>query len=204
MIALVGRHPDWVIGYLDETWWSRFEQPHLSSWVEDQMLRLVEQMPKPDEPQKALACYGLLLRSCPQEPEQWQEDIWLHITESHPVSALTTQYLEWCCGKLYALGKRVWVLVWDNASWHISKAMRQWIATHNRQVKESGQGVRIWVCPLPIKRPWLNPIEPKWVHGKRRVVEPDCILSPAELEERVYAALDAVPEPHLVLSQNVV
>ena len=196
----MGRHPDWVIGYLDETWWSRFEQPHLSSWVEDQMLRLVEQMPKPDEPQKALACYDLLLRSCPQEPEQWQEDIWLHFTESHPVSALTTQYLEWCCGKLYALGKRVW----DNASWHISKAMRQWIATHNRQVKESGQWVRIWVCALPIKRPWLNPIEPKWVHGKRRVVEPDCTLSPAELEERVYAALDAVAEPHLVLSQNVV
>jgi hypothetical protein len=24
-----------------------------------------------------------------------------------------------------------------------------------------------------MKSPWLNPIEPKWVHGKRKVVEPD-------------------------------
>ncbi len=30
------------------------------------------------------------------------------------------------------------------------------------------------------KAPWLNPIEPKWVHGKRAVAEPDGEL-PAEL-----------------------
>jgi hypothetical protein len=24
--------------------------------------------------------------------------------------------------------------------------------------------------------PWLNAIEPKWVHGKRKVVEPDGLL----------------------------
>lgn len=191
------------MGYLDETLWSRFEQPHLSSWVADQVLRLVEHQPKPDEPLKALACYGLLVRSCPQKPDHWQEAVWLRFTETHPISAITLEFLDWCCAKLQAQGKRVWVLVWDNASWHIRKSVRQWIAAHNRQVKESGQGVRIWVCPLPTKAPWLNPIEPKWVHGKRRVVEPDCILSPQELEDRVFAALDATPEPHLVLSQNV-
>jgi hypothetical protein len=203
-MGLVARHPDWVMGYQDETWWSRFEQPHLSSWVENQALHLVERQPKPDEPQKALACYGLLVRSCPQETDCWQEETWLRFTESHPVSALTTQFLDWCCGKLQGLGKRVWVLVWDNASWHISKTVRGWILAHNRQVKESGQGVRIWVCPLPTKSPWLNPIEPKWVHGKRRVVEPDGNLSPAELERRVFAALEAAPEDHLALSQLVV
>lgn len=192
------------MGFLDETWWSRFEQPSLSSWVEDHALHLVERQPKPTEEQKALACYGLLVRSWPPETDQGQEALWLRFTEGHPVSALTTQFLDWCCGKLHGLGTRVWVLVWDNASWHISKTVKRWIAEHNRQVKASGAGVRIWVCPLPIKSPWLNPIEPKWVHGKRRVVEPEGSLSAAQLEERVFAALEAPPEDHLVLSQNVV
>jgi hypothetical protein len=28
------------------------------------------------------------------------------------------------------------------------------------------------VCRLPVKSPWLNPIEPRWLHGKRAIVEP--------------------------------
>ena len=106
--------------------------------------------------------------------------------------------------KLQSKGKRVLILVWDNASWHISKYVRNWVREHNRKVTTLGQGVRIWVCPLPTKSPWLNPIEPKWVHGKRRVVEPGRKLSPVELEERVYNALDCSSEPHLTLSNNVV
>ena len=45
-------------------------------------------------------------------------------------------------------------------------------------------GVRIVPCFLPTKSPWLNPIEPKWVHGKRRVVEPARLLTAGELETR--------------------
>jgi hypothetical protein len=33
----------------------------------------------------------------------------------------------------------------------------------------------------------LNPIEPKWVHGKRAVAEPVRLLSTAELMQRVCA-----------------
>ncbi len=43
---------------------------------------------------------------------------------------------------------------------------------HNQQVTAGTAAVRIVACPLPVKSPWLNPIEPKWVHGKRRIVEP--------------------------------
>ena len=85
---------------------------------------------------------------------------------------ITTRLLSWCSEKLQAAGKRVWVLIWDNASWHISREVREWIASRNREVKNSGQGVRIIVCLLPIKSPWLNAIEPKWIHGKRKVIEP--------------------------------
>ena len=41
------------------------------------------------------------------------------------------------------------------------------------------------------KAPWLNPIEPKWVHGKRAVVEPERKLTPPELRQRVCDYFDA-------------
>ena len=96
-----------------------------------------------------------------------------------------------------AAGKEALLLVWDNAPWHISRAVRQWLRAHNRQVKATGRGVRILNCYLPIKSPWLNPIEPKWAHGKRRVVEPARLLTAAELRARVCAAFDC-PEEDLL------
>jgi transposase len=94
-------------------------------------------------------------------------------------------------------------LIWDNASWHISKKVCTWIRDHNRQVKDSGQGVRILVCRLPVKSPWLNPIEPVWMHGKRRVVEPDRTLSAHELAERICITCDCTHEDHLSIPENV-
>jgi hypothetical protein len=38
---------------------------------------------------------------------------------------------------------------------------------------------------LPSKSPWLNPIEPKRVHGKRAVVEPARKLTGDELKQRL-------------------
>lgn len=192
------------MGFEDETWWSRFAQPNLHAWAAaDQPLRLVELERAKDDPErKALACYGLLVRWDMAEPEP-QEQMWLRFVDGRPVSAITTQFLDWCCTKVAALGKRVLALVWDNATWHLSQAVRSWIREHNRQVKATGQGVRILVCPLPIKSPWLNPIEPKWLHGKRRIVEPDRPLSAHELVERVCATFDCAHEPHLSIPEKV-
>jgi hypothetical protein len=95
------------------------------------------------------------------------------------------------------------LLVWDNAPWHVSRAVRTWIRAHNRRVKWSGRGVRIVNCYLPIKSPWLNPIEPKWGHGKRRVVEPTRLLSAAELIDRVYAAFACDHLPQLAIPAKV-
>ena len=52
------------------------------------------------------------------------------------------------------------LLIWDNASWHKSQQVRDWLGLHNRTVKQTGEGVRIVACLLPSKSPWLNPIEP--------------------------------------------
>jgi hypothetical protein len=184
-----------VLGFADETWWSRLAQPQVHSWVEAAAgpLRLIEQeAPKGDPDPKALACYGVLLRQVAQP-----EHIWLRFVEGRPVSAITEQFLAWGCSRLQEAGVRVWALIWDNASWHVSKRVRAWIRTHNRQVKQQGRGVRILPCYLPVKRPWLNPIEPKWVHGKRAILEPARLLNAQELADRICTYMGCSHEPHL-------
>jgi hypothetical protein len=136
---------DWVVGFLDECWWSRVAQPNLHSFSEEgEPLRLVEQsLEKDDTDPKAISCYGVYT------PELGRT--WLRFVDGRAVGGITTRFLEWCCKKFEELGKRVWVLIWDNASWHISREVRRWIASHNREVKKSGRGVRIVSCLLPKK-----------------------------------------------------
>jgi len=197
-------HPDWALGFEDETWWSRLEQPNMNAWAEaDHPLRLVEKaLMKDDQAPKALACYGLLVR-CIDAQSEWDETIWLRFVEGNPNSILTEHFLAWCCENLQAVGKSVLVLIWDHASWHISQAVRHWIREHNRQVKRSAQGVRILRCLLPKKSPWLNPIEPMWIHGKRRVMEPVRVLAPHEIAERVCDAFGNPVEAFLSVSNYV-
>jgi DDE superfamily endonuclease len=196
-MGLATRHPDWALGFGDEAWWTRVSQPSLHSWA-DQPLRLVEQSVANDDPDpKALACYGLLLRCADAQPDE----LWIRFCDGRPVSAITTTFLADCCARLAARGTRVLALIWDNASWHISAAVRRWIRDSNQTVKRESQGVRIIVCPLPTKSPWLNPIEPKWVHGKRAVVEPARLLTAAELEERIYTYFGCHRQDHLIAQQ---
>lgn len=125
------------------------------------------------------------------------------MVDGRPISAVTTQFLTWCCDDLATRGVRALLLVWDNASWHVSQHVRSWIRQHNRRVKQTGQGVRLVVCCLPTKSPWLNPIEPKWRHGKRKVVEPDRLLSAHELAERVCEVFDCPHHEHLSVTEEV-
>ena len=73
---------------------------------------------------------------------------------------------------------------------------------HNRQVKQRGHGVRIIACYLPIKSPWLNATEATWVHGKRRVLEADGLLTINELTDRVSDAYACHHEPHLAIPEK--
>ena len=167
-------------------------------------MRLVEQeCSKDDADPKALACYGLLLpQSTPEPPTARSERMLLRFVAGRPVSSVTIDFLIWCSERLAAAGKSALLLIWDNASWHISKAVRSWIGAHNRRVKAGQPGVRIVLCLLPSKSPWLNAIEPKWVHGKRAVVEPNRLLTAHELADRVCAYYGCSHEPHLVQSQK--
>ena len=119
------------------------------------------------------------------------------------MSSITTQFLAWSLEKLEAAAKKVVVLIWDNASWHISREVRRWLGRHNREVKESGRGVRIVSCLLAKQSPWLNAIEPKWVHAKRKVVEPTALLGAYELADRVCRVFGSPHYEHLSVPQEV-
>lgn len=182
-----------MLGFQDEVWWSRLARPALHAWADDEPLRLHEVAPGPDDADpKALACYGLLRGDT--------GGMMLRFVDGRPVSQVTEDFLEWACRRLAAEGKRALLLVWDNAAWHVSRRVRAWIKAHNRRVKAEG-GVRIIACYLPVKAPWLNAIEPKWVHGKRAIVEPDRPLTAAEVVDRVCGYYGC--EPLARLAQEV-
>ncbi len=75
--------------------------------------------------------------------------------------------------------------------------------TQLREVKNSGRGVRIVSCLLPKQSPWLNAIEPKWSHGKRKVVEPEGLLGAYELADRVCRVFEFPHYEHLSIPQEV-
>jgi hypothetical protein len=159
-------------------------------------LRLVERGPAAgDREPKALAAYGLYLPAA--------NEVLLRFVDGRPVGALTIQFLAWCADTLAARGATALLLVWDNAAWHVSREVRAWLRAHNRRVKATGVGVRLIAGRLPVKSPWLNPIEPKWVHGKRRAYSPDRTLTARETAARACAALGCAYEDHLTLPQQV-
>lgn len=186
------------MGYEDETWWSRVARPALHAWTDGAPVRLVAQAVAPDDPDpQALACYGLLVR----QPAA-SDALWLRFVDGRPLGALTTQFLDGCCARLAARGITTLVLIWDNAAWHGSGPVRRWLRAHNQQAHRAG-GVRIVPGFLPTKSPWLNPIEPKWVHAKRRILEPARLLTARELEHRVCAAFACPLEDHLAIPHKV-
>ena len=185
LLRLAVTHPLWTLGFAEEGWWSRLAQPRLHSWAPvgselrwGQKAR-VKAAPDP----KARPCYGLGVRSTAPIPQQ----VWLRFATGPPVGAITTQSLAWGSDRLAALGQQGLLLSWDNASWHTSQAVRGWLRAPNRAAKHTGNGVRILACRLPSRSPWLNPLDPKWLHGNRAVLEPQQVLTATALESRVYA-----------------
>lgn len=56
---------------------------------------------------------------------------------------------------------------------------------------------------LPIKSPWINPLEAHWVQGKRHLFEPERVLMAQEPEERICAHFHCPLEEYLVIPEMV-
>jgi transposase len=140
-------------------------------------LRLVQRGPEKGESDKAIACYGAV---CDQTKEHF-----FCFADGQPNSEKSIAFLSTLLAVAKARCQRVLVVIWDRATWHLSKKLIRWVRQHNRQAKQEDQGVRLLTCLLPTKSPWLNPMEPIWLHAKRKVVEPDGDLSVKVLKERL-------------------
>jgi len=159
--------PDWVLGSQDEVWWSRLARPGLHAWSDGGPMRLHEPPADADDRDpKALACYGILARRHRRDAAA---------VRRRPPGQPGHRGLSWPgpSARLAAEGKRALLLVWDNAS--LARQRPGPVVDQGRTtVAPRPRGAcRIVACWLPVKAPWLNAIEPKWVHGKRAIVEPD-------------------------------
>jgi transposase len=138
----------------------------------------VERTPTSGETEKALACFGAVRQDTQQTYLYFCDHMLLFIIG---LLALSRQE-----------DIRVVAMIWDRATWHKSKRLRQWIRTYNLAAKQTGQP-RLLTFLLPKKSPWLNPIEPRWVHAKRKTCEPDGELTAFELKRRLAAHFDTEP-----------
>ena len=179
------QYDDWLVVEEDECWFSRFAQPQAHAWsAQGEVLRLVEREPQGGESEKALACFGAV--------RQDTQDVLLYFSDGQPSSLPMWLFIIGLLRVARQEGKSVLVMIWDNASWHKSRDLQGWIRAYNRAAKAVGQP-RLLTHLLPVKSPWLNPIEAHWVHAKRAVCEPDGVLSPTELRRRLGVHFDTQP-----------
>ncbi len=80
----------------------------------------------------------------------------------------TWAYLETVIAAYQQRGRRYLVVLWDNAPWHVAYRLRERVAAHNRQARTTG-GLRVLLFPLPVRAPWLMPLEPVFGQTKRAV-----------------------------------
>jgi hypothetical protein len=141
--------PPWALGFGDAVWWSRLAQPNQHCWTDAEAKPQLQELTLPtDDPDpQALACYGLLVRPRPPEADQ----LWLRFVAGRPVRAVTTDFLAWCSAQLVAQGFPAVRLIWDNASWHRSHAVRHWMRQPNQQVKRGAVGGASWSASCPAK-----------------------------------------------------
>lgn len=65
-------------------------------------------------------------------------------------------------------GIRYLIVFWDHGPWHTAASVRRRVAEHNRRARKEG-GVRVLLFYLPVKAPWLMPLEPVFGQTKRAV-----------------------------------
>jgi hypothetical protein len=179
LIEEAEKHADWVLGFVDEVWWSRLERPRLSAWTEGDGPPLKMQVLNagPSDPDPiAICCYGILRKDT--------KKVIVRFAEDRPTGDITIQFLDWVCQVLCEEGKKKLIVVWDDASWHASGMVLQWIQEHNDHVTKEG-GIEVDHFELPARSPWLNDIEHNYRYAKNCIAEPGRKLSAQETVDRV-------------------
>lgn len=104
--------------------------------------------------------------------------------DGRPVSAVTTRLLAWLTTCLVHERQPALCIIWDHASWPISREVRTWIKRPNRRVMREG-GCCLVRDRLPTKSPWRNRIGLEWVHDQRAMAEPARKFTGEETKQRL-------------------
>lgn len=157
----------------------------------DQPLRLIQRHAPRKTADKAITCFGGWCEA--------DKQVYLDFVTGYPNREQMGGFSMHLLALARRQGKRVLVLIWDNAPWHTSHRIKAWIRRYNREAKRLGEG-RLLVHWLPRKSPWLNPIEPRWGHAKKHVCVPSAELEARELQRRICAYFHTQPFAYILHS----
>ena len=184
IVQRFSRRDDVELMYEDESWFSRYAMPRLRSHgPRGERTRIPLREASGFQPKKAVAVYGAL--TIPEKR------ICIRCMDEQPRSETTWSFLGNLVDYARRNHRRWLVVIWDNAGFHKSKRLMEWIRRHNRAQSDRSDGVRIVPYRLPTRSPWLNPIEPHWLHCKRAAYSVDTTPTPKELKRSVYRYFEA-------------
>lgn len=180
MLRWVERHEGWGAAYTDESWfvlwprqsntWTRRKHP--------QRIRKAKSWKKGQAP-PSTCLYADLDATSRQVRAEWH-DTWNQQE--------TWQHLKRTIRRYAAQGVRFLVIFWDTAPWHLAQRLHQLLARCNRHAKRYGR-LRVLLFALPIKAPWLMPLEAVFGQTKRAIGPMERESMPA-LQDAVERRLD--------------
>lgn len=156
----MAHHAGWAAAFTDESWFVLWPRQS-STWARrkrPQAIRKAKSWKKGQAP-PSTCLYADLDAASRQVTAEWH-DTW----NQHE----TWQHLTGTIRRYATRGIRFLVLFWDNAPWHLAQRLHRMVARYNRHAKRHGR-LRVLLFPLPIKAPWLMPLEAIFGQTKRAV-----------------------------------
>jgi hypothetical protein len=161
LVAFAQSDPGWGIEYSDETWFV---------WVPPQGIMNPEAgsgwAPSGHPPRNRSAREkGKVTTSAYLGLDIKENRIgWRY--SSHTNRWETIEYLKERLAAHASRGRRRLLLIWDSASWHKARDVRDWIRAHNKKARAEGCGVILSPILTPVHAFWLNPVEAVIGHTK--------------------------------------
>ena len=158
LLALARANADGAAVWLDQSWFARWPYSFRTWAGRGKPLHVPKRW---SESVETTALYAALNDET-QEP-------FLRWADGQPDSRETIVFLEALMAHYTQQGMRFIVLFWDRAPWHTSKQTRQWARAYNQRAKRDGL-TRLIVCSLPVRSPWLMPLEAVFGYTKHQVL----------------------------------
>lgn len=160
LLSWAERHAGWAAAFTDESWFVLW--PRQSDvWAEQARPRRIKKAKswKKGEAPPSTCLYADLDATTREVRAEWH-DTWNQRE--------TWRHLKGTIRRYAAQGHRFLVLFWDNAPWHLARRLCRVLARYNRHAKRHGR-LRLLLFALPIKAPWLMPLEAVFGQTKRAV-----------------------------------